>query len=246
VRLPTALIIQHVPGEPPGRLPGWLLDGGVLSSVVTPYDGTPLPDLDGYAAVVSLGGPMSAYDDESVPWLGPTRDLLRRAAAGGTPTLGICLGAQLLAVAFGGRVRRGVDGPEIGPALVAKRDVAAADELFGRVPFTPDVMQWHYDGITELPASAVLLASSPRFANQAFRVGERAWGLQFHIETTPEMVRGWVAASAVALAEHGVDPQRVLARLDEAHADLEEVWRPFTARFAELVRRVDHAASGGT
>jgi GMP synthase (glutamine-hydrolysing) len=238
VRLPTALVIQHVPAEPPGRLSEWLLEAGVLSEVAEPYADKPLPaDLAGYDALVVLGGPMSANDDATVPWLAGTKDLLRAAVAAGLPTLAICLGAQLLAVAAGGRVEPGVDGPEFGPALVAKRDLAAADPLFGPVPFTPDVVQWHYDGVSLLPPGAVLLASSPRFPTQAFRLGNAAWGLQFHIETTPEMVKSWAEADAERLVEHRVDVDRILARLEEAHADVAEVWQPFTRRFADLVRR---------
>jgi GMP synthase (glutamine-hydrolysing) len=238
VRLPTALVVQHAPAEPPGRLSEWLLDAGVLSDIAAPYSGQPLPaGLDGYEALVVLGGPMSVRDDATAPWLPATRDLLRAAVASGAPTLAIGLGAQLLAVATGGRVVRGAEGPEFGSALVAKRDVAAGDPLFGPVPFTPDVIQWHYDAVVALPPGAVLLASSPRYPNQAFRVGEAAWGLQFHIETTSEMVKSWAEANADELDAHRVDPNRVLARLDEAHADLAEVWQPFTARFAGLVRR---------
>jgi GMP synthase-like glutamine amidotransferase len=242
VRLPTALVVQHTPTEPPGRLAGWLLEQGVLAATVTPYDGSVLPaDPAGYAALVVLGGPIPADGSAAAPWLPATRDLLRAAVTGGVPTLAICLGAQLLATVFGGRVRPGAAGPEYGPALVAKRDVAAADELFGPVPLTPDVLQWHTEGITDLPPTAVLLASSPRYPVQAFRYGELAWGLQFHIETTPQTVARWVERDAVALTEHGVDPDRVLARLDEVHADLAAVWRPFTARFAEVVQRADRA-----
>jgi GMP synthase (glutamine-hydrolysing) len=240
VRLPTALVIQHTAAEPPARLADWLLEAGVLTEVARPYEGAPLPaGLAGYAGLVVLGGPMSVRDDAGFPWLAGTRQLLRDAVAAGTPTLAICLGAQLLAEACGGRVAPGPEGPEYGPALVAKRDVAATDPLFGPVPFTPDVMQWHQDGVAILPPGAVLLASSPRFATQAFRLGAAAWGLQFHLETTPEMVKAWAAADAGALAQAGVDPGRVLARLDEAHADLTEVWQPFTHRFADLVRRAD-------
>jgi GMP synthase (glutamine-hydrolysing) len=240
VRLPTALVIQHSPTEPPARLGEWLQEAGVLTEVAEPYTGKALPQsLDGFAALVVLGGGMSVRDDQVAPWLPQTRQLLRDAVAAGTPTLAICLGAELLAEACGGRVAPGAEGPELGPALVAKRDVAAADPLFGPVPFTPDVVQWHYDGVAVLPPGAVLLASSPRFPTQAFRLGDAAWGLQFHIETTPEMVRSWAEEDARQLVEHGIEPARILARLEEAHADLTEVWRPFTRRFAELVRRAD-------
>lgn len=246
MRLPTALIVQHTPAEPPGRLAEWLLQGGVLASVVTPYDGSSLPaDPTGYAALVVLGGPMSVADDGSAPWLPATRDLLRAAATSGLPTLAICLGAQLLATALGGRVGPSVDGPEYGPALIAKRDIAAADELFGPVPFTPDVLQWHAEAITDLPPAAVLLASSPWCPVQAFRYRDRAWGLQFHIETTPHMVTRWVEQDAAALAAYGIEPDRILAGLAETHADLAAVWQPFTARFAEVVRRADRARCGG-
>src|SRR5262249_18216570 len=146
------------------------------------------------------------------------------------------------AAARGGH--RGAEGPEFGPALAAKRDVAAGDPLFGPVPFTPDVVQWHGEGVSVLPPGAVLLASSPRYPNQAFRVGEAAWGLQFHIETTPQLVKGWAEADADRLAEHHVDPNRILARLDEEHEDLAAVWQPFTMRFAELIQRKTYRRRG--
>lgn len=249
MRLPTALLVQHTPAEPAGRLGDWLGEAGVLLDPVAAFDGSPLPEEpDGYAAVIVMGGPMSATDDEVAPWLLATRALLRSAVRTGTPALGICLGAQLLAAALGGRVERGEAGPEVGPGLVAKRDVAANDRLLASVPFTPDVVHWHWDQISTLPAGATLLASSTRYPHQAFRVGEAAWGLQFHIETTPDMVRRWAANDAAALAGAGVDVDALLARrdLDEVHADLEQVWRPVARRFAELVREADYQRQGAS
>ena len=104
-------------------------------------------------------------------------------------------------------------------------------------------MHWHWDEITELPAGATLLASSTRYPHQAFRVGERAWGLQFHVETTPELVRQWAAEDAGPLAEIGYDVEAALEGwdLEARHADLEEVWEPFARRFAEVVREREHA-----
>jgi len=238
VQLPTVLVVTHSPTEPAGRLGGWLSGAGLLLDVRTPYDGSPLPALRGFAGLLVTGGGMGAYDDDVAPWLPATRDLLREAVAQQVPALGVCLGGQLLAAALGGRVQPAADGPEIGPALVAKRDVSAGDPLFGPVPFTPDVLQWHWDEISTLPAGATLLASSTRYPNQAFRVGETAWGLQFHIETTPDIVRGWAAADRDRLAALGWDVDAALARwdLDALHADLAEVWQPFATRFAAVVR----------
>ncbi|HST67208.1 MAG TPA: type 1 glutamine amidotransferase [Mycobacteriales bacterium] len=246
MRLPTLLVVQHSPTESLARLGGWLSGAGMLLDVRTPYDGSALPGLGGFAGVVVMGGSMGAYDDADAPWLPATRDLLRDAVGHGVPVLGVCLGGQLLAGALGGQVKPGDQGPEIGPALVAKRDVAAGDPLFGPIPFTPDVLQWHWDEIVTLPEGAVLLASSPRYANQAFRYGESAWGLQFHIETTAGMVRAWAAEDRDRLEAEGWDLDAALAGwdLDALDADLEEVWQPFAVRFAEVARRFSAARPG--
>ena len=103
--------------------------------------------------------------------------------AAATPTLGVCLGGQLLAAATGGTVASGPDGPEIGAYLTAKRDAAMSDPLFADLPMTPDVMQYHYDVVAALPPGAVLLLSSMGYPNQAWRQGPAAWGVQFHFET---------------------------------------------------------------
>ena len=243
MRLPTVLVVEFSATDPPGPLGDWLSDAGLLLDVRRPYAGDLLPGPGGYSALLVLGGPMGAYDDEVGPWLPATRDLLRDATRDGLPVLGVCLGAQLLAAALGGRVTPGPDGPEIGPGLVAKRDVAAEDRIFRRVPFTPDVLQWHFDVIAELPPGAVGLATSTRYPNQAFRVGERAWGVQFHIETTPELVRSWATEDALRLAEIGYDLPAAVAGwdLDALHAAMAEAWQPFAGRFAEVVREREAA-----
>ena len=151
------------------------------------------------------------------------------------PTLGVCLGAQLLATAHGGLVERSTSGPEIGPALIGRRDAADGDPLFKYVPLLPDVVQWHTDEITELPIGAVLLAASSRYPHQAFRLGDRAWGLQFHIECDVEMIIGWARSDAATLDELGYDAEAVIEVTAELLPDIEEVWQPFAARFAALV-----------
>jgi GMP synthase-like glutamine amidotransferase len=201
------------------------------------YRGDELPALDGYDGLVVLGGPQSALDTaQQSPELVGVRELLRQALAADFPTLAICLGAQLLAQVGGGAVRPAVDGPEVGALLVAKRDVADKDPVFGPLPLSPDVIQFHHDEISQLPAGATLLASSPMYANQAFRVGRHVYGLQFHIETTPEIVREWAERDVVGVAAQPHDRETLCLLTDAAHEDLEAVWAPFAGRFADLVR----------
>ena len=224
--------------DPPARLGDWLRDAGMELDERHQGLGEPLPEtLDGYDGMVVLGGPQSALDDEATsPELVPVRELLRQALAVDFPTLAICLGAQLLAQVGGGKVRPGVDGPEVGATLVAKRDAADADPVFGPLPLSPDVIQFHHDEIAELPTGATLLASNPFYANQAFRVGRNVYGLQFHIETTPEIVHEWAERDVVGVAASPHDRETICLLSDAAHPDVAEAWAPFAGRFADLVR----------
>jgi GMP synthase-like glutamine amidotransferase len=232
---PTILVIQPDEGDPLGTLGAWLTGAGAEVDVRRAWLPDELPqDLNGCDGLIVLGGPMSATDDAQHPWLGQIRELLRDAVSREVPALGVCLGAQLLAVACGGRVERSPQGPEYGAQLVAKRAAASIDPLFGPLPITPDVIQWHVDAITVLPPSALQLASSPGCEQQAFRLGRLAWGVQFHIETTPDVVRHWASQDADLLQDY--DVERILARSDAVHADLAEVWRPFVTAFVDVAR----------
>jgi GMP synthase-like glutamine amidotransferase len=236
----AARLLVVVPSEtdPPARLGQWLRAAGLELDERHLGSGDPLPaDLDGHDGLLVLGGPQSSLDSPVVsPELVGVRELLAQALDRDTPTLAICLGAQLLAQVGGGRVRVGVDGPEIGASLVAKRDAADGDPVFGPLPLSPDVVQWHHDEIAELPDGAQLLASSPRYPHQAFRVGRHVYALQFHIETTPDMVRAWAAGDPDGIAAGPLDAGTVCARAEAAHDDIAEAWQPFAARFADLVR----------
>jgi GMP synthase-like glutamine amidotransferase len=231
--------VENDPTDDARRLGDWLVEGGLELAVVRPHAGDPLPGtLDGYAAVVVLGGKQSACPGPDgtpgAPWFPVLERLLRKAVRERVPTLGVCLGGQLLATANAGTVERSSAGPEMGARLVARRDVADSDPLFAAVPFAPDVLQWHRDEITELPTGAVLLAASTNYPYQAFRLGDAAWGLQFHIECDIEMIAEWVSESLDELAGLGQDPIDLLEACDAVMGDVEDVWRPFTQRFAAL------------
>ena len=238
------LVVVPSDTDPPTRLGDWLRDAGVELDERRLSVGDPLPeDLTGYDGMLVLGGPQSSLDDEDVsPELVGVRHLLGQAVAADVPTLAICLGAQLLAQVGGGSTRVGVDGPEVGATLVAKRDAADTDPLFGPLPLSPDVLEWHHDEIDRLPPGATLLASNPRYDNQAYRIGRYVYGLQFHIETDEALVRQWAEGDPVGVADSGLDLETVCARAAAVHPDLAEVWAPFAGRFAELVRA--HAAGG--
>ena len=229
------VVVQLAASDPPGRLADWLSDAGLDLDVRRAWVPDELPaELSDAAALVVLGGPMGATDDQEHPYLSQCRQLLREAVQREIPTLAICLGAQLLAVAHGGRVERNPDGPELGALLVAKRAAASSDPLFGPLPITPDVVQWHFDAVTTLPLGAVQLASSPGCDVQAFRLGRLAWGIQFHIETTPEIVRAWASADAGLLSDY--DLTAIVERAAAVHDQLEETWQPLVAAFAAVVR----------
>ena len=239
-----ARLLVVVPSEtdPPARLGGWLSDAGLELDERHLGAGDELPaDLTGHDGLLVLGGPQSSLDSaETSPELVGVRHLLAQAVAADVPTLAICLGAQLLAQVGGGNTRVGVAGPEVGATLVAKRDAADADRVFGPLPLSPDVVQWHHDEISDLPPGATLLASNPVYPNQAYRVGQRVYGLQFHIETDEAMVRSWAESDPEGVAATSYDVATVCARAAAVHPDLEEIWAPFAGRFAELVRSAAH------
>ncbi|MDP9118118.1 MAG: type 1 glutamine amidotransferase [Actinomycetota bacterium] len=230
----TVLVVQNATSDPPGRLADWLTLAGLTLDVRNAQAGDPLPvTLDGFEGLIVLGGEMRAADDDLAPWLPTVRALLHSAVEGEVPTLGVCLGGQLLALATGGSVGPNPRGPEYGSQLVAKRAAAAADPLFGALPITPDVIQWHVDAVTKLPPGAIHLASSPLCENQAYRIGRLAWGIQFHIETTPALLRMWAELDADPLAEY--DVTAILRRADALDGDLVSTWAPFAQAFAAVV-----------
>jgi GMP synthase (glutamine-hydrolysing) len=173
-------------------------------------------DLDGlrardFAGIVPLGGSMHAWDEERLPYLGRERELLREAVDEGVPVLGICLGGQVLARALGAEVRP-AERPEVGWQLVEATVEAAGDPLLAHLREPVGVYQWHLD-VFDLPAGAVQLARSDQSEQQAFRYGERTWGLQFHPEVDAPLFAGWLQNYADAPAQMGLDPAALTAAI---------------------------------
>ena len=224
-----ALVVQHHPSEGLGWFQEWLPAAGLDVHPIHPYLGHRVPTSVEGDALVVLGGPMGCMDDDRAQWLPAVRTLLRTAVDDGVPTLGICLGAQLLAAATGGYVARGAKGPELGLGSV---EVTTGDDLL--LPGAMPVVQWHFDAVTALPPDGVLLASSDKYL-QAFRVGESAWGLQFHVEATAAMIQEWGTNDAAAVRDLGRDLADVVSEVRFAERSLTEAGEALAQRFAKLV-----------
>lgn len=189
--MPEILILQHADWELPGAYGDLLAERGLRAQVVRPDLGDRLPDARDVSAVIAMGGPMSVNDDIDLPWLAAEKRLIAAAVAADLPYFGTCLGAQLLAAALGACVYR--DGPpEYGIQPVIITPAAAGDPVFAGLPRQIDVFQWHGETF-DLPAGAVRMAGSADYPNQAFRVGRRAYGLQFHLEVTRDLLATWLA-----------------------------------------------------
>ncbi len=217
------LVIQHVASAPLAAYAEVLAARGAAIDVVDCEAGDPIPaTLAGSDGVMSLGGPQSLYDPAGLDWLEPELALLRHAVAADVPVYGVCLGAQLLALAFGGEVYAG-DVPEVGPAPIFRTAAARDDAVFGRLPDTIPAFHWHADTFT-LPTGATLLASSERYPNQAFRIGRSGYGVQFHAESSLDTVRGMTEIPATAAQlELALGPGAAGAVLAAATRELDAV-----------------------
>lgn len=191
--------LQHVPYETPGVIAGWATDRGAGITRTRLFAGEDLPAADAFDWLVVMGGPMNVYEDEAYPWLVPEKALIDEAVAADKVVLGVCLGAQLLADVLGGRVTRN-DTLEIGWYPVTLTAPAWESPAFRVLPQEFNALHWHGDTF-ELPPGAVHLAESAATANQAFSYGNRAFGLQFHLECYEEDLKALVEASGDELVE---------------------------------------------
>lgn len=189
-------VLQHVPFEGLGSIAGWLDAHGVTPTWTRFFDSADLPDPESVDLVIAMGGPMSVNDEAELPWLRDEKIFIAEAISQGKAVLGICLGAQLIASALGARVAPGTH-KEIGWFDI--ENVASIANTF-RFPERMRVFHWHGETF-DLPRNAARIARSTVCANQAFQLGERILGLQFHLETTPESARAIIEHSRGDLTE---------------------------------------------
>ena len=183
-------VVQHVASEPPGLLADEASARGLTLRIHRMHAGDALPGAEEIGGLIVLGGPMNALEDDAYPHLRLERELVRDAVRRGLPVLGVCLGSQLLAASLGARVTRGPL-PEIGFGPVVLTGEGARDPILARVGPEPLVFHWHGDTF-DLPSGAVHLARSAAYPHQAFRVGARVYGFQFHMELDADLFRRWI------------------------------------------------------
>ncbi|MEO7269852.1 MAG: type 1 glutamine amidotransferase [Knoellia sp.] len=186
------LIVQHEAEAPAGWLAERWEQQGIELDVVRPDLGEAIPEALRHDALVVLGGAMNANDDDDFPWLAPTRELIRGAVADGIPTLGVCLGHQLVNVALGGEVIVNPNGRLVGLSPLSLNAVGDDDPLLAGLSGR-EVVHYNGDVVSRLSEGATVLATSPDGSIQAARYGPRAWGVQFHPETTPEIFKDWMS-----------------------------------------------------
>ncbi len=242
-QLSPLLVLQHLDCEPPGAYEDELIDRGIPFDRVLLDRSTRLPDWRAYAGIITMGGPMGAYDDALHPWLAPEKQMIAAAVRAGKPYWGVCLGAQLLAASLGASVVPGQQ-PELGVMPVELTAAAASDPVFATAPPTFATLQWHGDTY-ELPVGAVQLARSRLFEQQAFVVGN-AYALQFHLEVTHALGARWMQIPAYVdeleqLAGSGA-ARKMLEQLDAAEADTVPLARELFSRWLVNVAGYPSAA----
>lgn len=214
-----------------------LHEAGALIDLYRPFAGQPLPDaVDGHDALIVFGGEQSARDDDRHPYLPALARLMRRHTEADRPVLGICLGSQILARAFGAENHLGT-APEFGWTDVTLTAAGRADPVLGALDGTFPIFQWHSDTFT-LPPGAVHLAQSDGAAHQAFRIGRATYGTQFHFEASRAVVADWTRRFPALTEEmspgwQAAHPHEAAARGAAADAAGLAIARAFVARIGE-------------
>ncbi len=186
----------------------------------------PLPSMESYTGVILTGS--AAMVTDHLPWSERVAGWLKESGDK-TPILGICYGHQLLGDVYGGTVGQNPSGREIGTITVERTSEAKDDPLFGGLPSALVMQATHMESLITLPENAVRLAGNRHDPNQAFRIGESIWGVQFHPEMNADIISEYIVARREAIAAEGLDPKALVeAASDSQHG------AGLLARFAQI------------
>ncbi|NJC55521.1 type 1 glutamine amidotransferase [Brevibacterium marinum] len=240
------LAIEHEAGAGPERFGAWLTEAGATVDVLRPYRGEAIPGaLDGtsahhgYDALLVLGGSAGPLEDDDNPWLPQVRDLLKRSAAGEFPSFNICLGGELLAAATSAELFRR-ERPQVGIYDLHTTSAGERDPVFaaiaGEERETIPAVLFHQEEM-ELPEGAELLLTGSDAPVQGYRVGEFAWGTQFHPESDAAQVERWLSSDPLQLPE-GKTGESITAEVAEADAELIRINRALAHSFVDYLREL--------
>jgi GMP synthase-like glutamine amidotransferase len=220
---PRILVFQHIAIEHPGTFRDLMRAGGLDWTAVELDEGDKIPALDAFDILIVMGGPMDVWQEAEHPWLvAEKRAIHSWVAEQRKPFLGLCLGHQLLAEALGGTVAPAAQ-PEVGVMNVQLTPTGQSHPLWAGVQATLPVLQWHGAEVTRLPEDAQILASSEACRINAMSVGDCAFGMQFHVELTPDTVSEWGAVPEYEQSLEATMGAGALARMDaEASAQMND------------------------
>jgi GMP synthase (glutamine-hydrolysing) len=225
------VVLQHAELDSPGTLADWAAGRvGTNCFVVRLDKGHPLPSLQDFDWLVSLGGPMNVDEDAQYPWLAPEKALTRAAIQAGKHVLGICLGAQIIARALGAPVTKNPH-PEIGWFPIQTTLEAKTHPVWTAFPVSATVFHWHGDTF-EIPDGAVRNASSEACTNQAFTFGQRVLALQFHLEVGSDDVRRFVEDGVPEAGPYIQRPEQILENCESHAATTRSIFFALLDRFA--------------
>lgn len=233
------LVLRHVPHEHLGTLANSLRAKNIVYDYLNLYEcKIPNISVDDLSGLVILGGPMNVYETDRYPFLEREDRLIREAIDKNIPVLGICLGAQLIAKSLGAPVTKNRE-KEIGWYPLRITEEAKRDKLFQYFNTEETVFQWHGDTF-QIPKGAIRLAESPLCANQAFRYNSNVYGLQFHIEVTPQMITEWLNVhdnqEEIASLKGKIDPEIIKDQTPKFIGNLNSLADSVFSEFCELIK----------
>jgi len=231
-------VLQHHPVENLGTIADALEGAALAWQYVRVADGQPVPaNMKGAGGLIVMGGPMGVYQTDRYPWLRDEMRLIEDAMKLNLPVLGVCLGAQILAAALGAKVDRNPNGKEIGWHPIRLHDSAKDDRLMRGLPATMTPFHWHGD-IFDLPPGAISLASLEKTPCEAFRMGDQAYGFQFHFEVTREGVAAMAEAFAKELVRENIPADRMITQAAELTPPLENISEKVFSRWASPIQGI--------
>ena len=238
------VVFEHHPVETSCRIGAYLQDYGHRLRIVELHAGESVPpDLDDVDGVLSMGGPMNVDEKDDHPWIDPELAFLKAAHEAGKPVLGICLGTQLIAEALGGEVGP-MGNAEVGWGPVRQEFMGTTDPVLAGIPWYSTQFHAHGQEVTNLPAGAAVLASSPACKVQAFRIGLTTYGFQYHFEWTKADLNRILPELKPWLTRIGADVQQIRSQTAE-HYDLyrhlgDRLCNRLTDLLFPLDKRLDH------